>query len=115
MSGKRRISIDEVVTVEVKSVATFGAFVVLENGQEGMIHISEISDGFVKDINERVKVGDKLRVLVTGFNKRGKAELSYKRIKPENKDVVKDEKVSPFIHQGIEQDEFESKLIEYLK
>jgi uncharacterized protein len=48
----------------VTNVTAFGAFVDVGVHQDGLVHISQISDRFIKDPREAVKVGDKLRVRV---------------------------------------------------
>ena len=57
---------------KVTGIAKFGAFVSLEEGKSGLVHISEISAGFVTDINEHLKVGDvvKVKVLSVDLQKR---------------------------------------------
>ena len=49
----------------VTNVAAFGAFVDIGVHQDGLVHISQLADRFVKDPNEVVKVGDVIRVRVT--------------------------------------------------
>ena len=49
----------------VTNVAAFGAFVDIGVHQDGLVHISQLADRFVKDPNEVVKVGDVVRVRVT--------------------------------------------------
>ena len=49
----------------VTNVAAFGAFVDIGVHQDGLVHISQLADRFIKDPNEVVKVGDVVRVRVT--------------------------------------------------
>lgn len=58
----------------VTNVTAFGAFVDIGVHQDGLVHVSKLSDKFVKDPNEVVKVGDKLRVKVM------EVDLARKRI-----------------------------------
>ena len=65
----------------VVSVKDFGAFVEFLPGQEGLVHVSELSDGYVKSPNDVVKKGDVLKVKVVGFEERsGKVRLSRKAV-----------------------------------
>ena len=48
----------KILTGKVTGVSNFGAFVDLGEGVTGLVHISEISTAYVKDINDHVKVGD---------------------------------------------------------
>lgn len=63
---------------KVTGITNFGAFVDLGEGQSGMVHISEVADGYVKDIHDVLKVGDTVKVLV--LNERDhKIALSIKQ------------------------------------
>ena len=59
----------------VKSVRDFGAFVEFIPGTQGLIHISELSDEYVKDINTVVKLDDEFRVVVSAIDKQGRVKL----------------------------------------
>ena len=71
--------IGAVLTGKVTKVAAFGAFVTLDGGGNGMVHISELSEGFVRDINAAVHVGDTLRVKVISADERGRIGLSVRQ------------------------------------
>jgi polyribonucleotide nucleotidyltransferase len=62
----------------VKTVKDFGAFVEILPGQEGMVHISELSDARVEKVEDICKVGDKIAVKVVGIDDRGRVRLSRK-------------------------------------
>ena len=109
------VEIDTIVEAEVTSVADFGAFMSLGDGYDGMVHISEVSNVFVKDIHDFVKSGDKLKVKVTGLNKKGKYELSIKQVVEFSKDASKEESASSSSSQKLKDDDFEDKLSNYLK
>ncbi len=65
----------------VVSVKDFGAFVEFLPGQEGLVHVSELTDGYVKSPADVVKKGDVLKVKVVGFEERsGKVRLSRKAV-----------------------------------
>ncbi len=72
----REIAIGEVFEGEVKRILPFGAFVELTPGKEGMVHVSEMAHGFVKDPYEVVKIGDKVRVIVKEVDEQGRINLS---------------------------------------
>ncbi len=68
----------------VTGIAAFGAFVRLPDGESGMVHISEVADAYVRDINDFLKVGDTVKVKVLpGHN--GKISLSIKKANPPKK------------------------------
>jgi polyribonucleotide nucleotidyltransferase len=64
----------------VKSTRDFGAFVEILPGTEGMVHISEISDEYVENVEDAVKVGDPLKVKVTNIDDIGRIRLSRKAV-----------------------------------
>ncbi len=65
----------------VDGVVEFGAFVEIAPGVSGLVHVSEISDEFVKDVNKFVKVGDKVKVKLLEIDSRnGKMKLTMKNV-----------------------------------
>jgi polyribonucleotide nucleotidyltransferase len=59
----------------VKSVRDFGAFVEFISGTQGLLHISELSDEYVKDINTVCKLDDEIRIVVSAIDKQGRVKL----------------------------------------
>ncbi|WP_064090887.1 S1 domain-containing RNA-binding protein [Rossellomorea aquimaris] len=66
---------------KVTGITNFGAFVELSEGSTGLVHISEVADNYVKDINEHLKVGDEVTVKVINVEKDGKIGLSIRKAK----------------------------------
>jgi S1 RNA binding domain protein len=66
---------------KVTGITNFGAFVELPGGSTGLVHISEVADNYVKDINDHLKVGDQIEVKVLNVEKDGKIGLSIKKAK----------------------------------
>ncbi|MFE8704046.1 S1 domain-containing RNA-binding protein [Cytobacillus sp. FJAT-54145] len=64
---------------KVTGITNFGAFVELPEGSTGLVHISEVADNYVKDINDHLKVGDEVEVKVINVEKDGKIGLSIKK------------------------------------
>jgi len=62
----------------VTSVKTFGAFVEILPGQEGLCHISELADHYVEKVEDVVRVGDRIPVKVISIDDQGKVKLSRK-------------------------------------
>lgn len=80
------VEVGQQVEGKVVSVRDFGAFVDLEDNQSGMIHISQVSNGYVKDINDFLAVGDVVKVKVIKILDDGKINLSMSALeekKPE--------------------------------
>ncbi|MCL4387355.1 polyribonucleotide nucleotidyltransferase, partial [Patescibacteria group bacterium] len=72
----REIGVGEEFVGEVKRILPFGAFVELTPGKEGMVHVSEMAQGFVKDPYDVVKIGDKVKVTVKEIDEQGRINLS---------------------------------------
>ncbi len=103
---------------KVTGITNFGAFVELSEGTTGLVHISEVADNYVKDINEHLKVGDEVTVKVINVEKDGKIGLSIRKAKdqpqrpqrpqrPRNNNKGND-------HQR-PQENFEQKMARFLK
>jgi S1 RNA binding domain protein len=78
------IEVGSKVQGKVTGITNFGAFVELPGGTTGLVHISEVADSYVKDVNDHLKVGDQVEVKVIS-EKDGKTALSIKKAidKPE--------------------------------
>ncbi|UDM31915.1 S1 domain-containing RNA-binding protein [Lentilactobacillus laojiaonis] len=83
------IEVGQKVNGKVSGITNFGAFVDLGNDKTGLVHISEVSDGFVKDIHDVLKVGDDVVVKVLKVDDK-KISLSIRkasdRPKPKDQD-----------------------------
>ena len=64
---------------KVTGITHFGAFVELPEGVTGLVHISEIADNYVKDVNDHLKVEDVVTVKVINVDKDGKIGLSIRK------------------------------------
>ncbi|MBR4905063.1 MAG: RNA-binding protein S1 [Selenomonadaceae bacterium] len=76
-----------IVEGKVTRITNFGAFVELEEGKVGLIHISEVADVYVNDVHDFLSEGDKVQVKVVSIEGNGKIALSLKQAKvkpPEN-------------------------------
>ena len=62
----------------VRNVIDFGCFVELWEGCEGFLHVSQIAHERVEKPSDMVSVGDEIIVMATGYDKRGKLNLSRK-------------------------------------
>ena len=78
------VSVGSILEGKVVSVMPFGAFVDIGNKQSGLVHISELSSRYVKDINDCVKKGDTVKVKVIKIDESGKISLSMKQAEEKN-------------------------------
>ncbi len=79
------VEIGSVYEGSVTGITNFGAFVKLEDGTAGLVHISEVSNEFVNDISEKLAVGDSVKVKVIEISDKGKISFSIKKALPKEK------------------------------
>ena len=58
---EHQVHVGDIVDVTITGIQPYGAFALLPDGSSGLIHISEISDGFVRDVNQFVFMENRLR------------------------------------------------------
>ena len=87
----REVAIGEVYTGKVTKVEDFGCFVSLWEGCEGMVHVSQLANERVNKPSDIVKVGDEILVKATGYDNRGRLNLSRKDALPKD-DGAKEKK-----------------------
>lgn len=75
------LKVGQKVSGTVKSFQPYGAFIELENGVVGLVHIEDLSVARIKSPTERLKIGEKVDTIVKSINKEnGRIVLSYKEI-----------------------------------
>ena len=103
------LEIGSIYSGKVTGITKFGTFVTMADGSSGMVHISEISNEYVKDIKDHIKEGQQVDVLVLGIDEKNrvslsisKAELQKSKPQPTFEDMLSkfksssDEKISEF-------------------
>lgn len=73
------IEVGNILDGVVTGITKFGAFVELPEGKVGLVHISEVADVYVSDVNEFLKEKDKVKVKVLNVDDKGKIGLSIKK------------------------------------
>lgn len=74
-----KIEVGNIYTGKVTGIQPYGAFVALDENKQGLVHISEITHGYVKEIQEHLSVGDEVKVKVLSVNEEaGKIALSIR-------------------------------------
>ncbi len=88
----RDIEVGATYTGKVTRVINIGAFVEILHGKEGMVHISELADYRVPSVEDVVKVGDEITVMVTEIDRMGRVNLSRRAVLQglSKTDMVKD-------------------------
>lgn len=69
----------KIYKAKVRKIANFGAFCEILPGQDGLVHISELSDGYVGKVEDVLKLGDEFPVKVIKIDEQGKVSLSKKQ------------------------------------
>lgn len=74
------LEVGVIVDCKVTGITNFGAFVDLGEGKSGMIHVSEVSQTYVKDIRQFLKEGDQVKAKIITIDQAGKISLSIKQL-----------------------------------
>jgi len=74
------VKVGTIYNGRVTSVKDFGAFIEVAPGQDGLCHISELSDGYVNSVSDVCRVGDEMRVKVILVDDQGRVKLSRKAV-----------------------------------
>ncbi len=82
----KEIKVGEMYMGKVSRIMNFGAFVELVPGKEGMCRISNLSNEYVKKVEDVCNIGDELLVKVVEIDKQGRINLTHKGLTPENND-----------------------------
>ncbi|MER2063156.1 MAG: polyribonucleotide nucleotidyltransferase [Alkalibacterium sp.] len=80
------VEVGKVYSGTVKRIENFGAFVEIIKGTDGLVHVSELSDKYIKNVSDVISVGDKLDVKVTEIDNRGRVNLSRKAVLAEQEE-----------------------------
>lgn len=68
----RKYKVGDLVKAPISRISQFGAFMELDGGIQGLIHLSEISHGVVKDIRDFIKVGEEVEAKIINFEPKEK-------------------------------------------
>ena len=116
------ISVGEIVNCTVEQLMPYGAFVkILPSGRKGMIHISELSYNFVKNISDVISVQDKVKAKIVKIDEKGRIDLSIKQAmerpvpapRPQPKKILQNQNQNQ--NSSDEVDSFEKKMAAFMK
>ncbi|HEX6208543.1 MAG TPA: S1 RNA-binding domain-containing protein [Actinomycetota bacterium] len=74
------LEIGAVVTGTVQRITPYGAFIELEGGKVGLVHISEIDRNYVRDVRDHLRETDEVEAKVVAIKDDGKIDLSIKAL-----------------------------------
>ncbi|MEG0018941.1 MAG: S1 RNA-binding domain-containing protein [Oscillospiraceae bacterium] len=76
------LKVGEIYDAKIVGIKKFGAFVKLSTGESGMVHISEVSSGFVRDIESVLSENQEVKVKLINVTQEGKLAFSIKQAAP---------------------------------
>lgn len=94
------LEVGQKVEGKITGLAKFGAFIDLGNNKTGLVHISEVSDKFVEDINDELNVGQIVTVEVLTIGDDGKIALSMRDKEKEAQQKKEERKAAPVRKQS---------------
>jgi len=98
------VKVGDILNGKVNNIKKFGAFVELPNKQVGLLHISEVSDDYVKDIRDYLKKGQHIRVKVIEVKEDDQIRLSLRQITQQDEEGKKNEsfekKLQDFLYES---------------
>ncbi len=98
-----------VVAGRVTRVTDFGAFVQFENGETGLVHISQIAHSFVRNVHDHIQEGETVEVKVLGRDEKGRLDLSIKELLEEPEEMPRPRAI------GRQSPQFEAKLRSFMR
>ena len=89
------LEVGQILEGKVTGLTGFGAFVALPDGKSGMVHISEVSNVFVKEIKDHLTEGQDVRVKIIALSDDGKISLSIKQAAEGEKPAFQKQRQKP--------------------
>lgn len=84
----------KIIEATVTGIEPYGIFVSLDDYYTGLIHISEVSNNFVRDIHDYVKIGESINVEIIGVDEEAnQLSLSIKNINYQKKSIIRNKKI----------------------
>ena len=108
------VEIGAIFEGQVVKMLQYGVIVRLPDGKSGLVHISEIAEGYVRDVNDYFHEGDAVKVKLVGQKEDGRLELSAKQAEPRKpiEGRVVDSTPPP---RGRVSESFEERLTDFIK
>ena len=109
--------INQIIEGTIISIKPFGAIMIFEDGQKGLLHISQIANTYIRNISRYLRIGKTYQVKIIDIEQDGFLKLSMSQITQEEKDEyhrngVKKEKIDP---QYIDFTALKNKLPEWIE
>lgn len=115
MSTGNVIEVGSILEGTVTRITNFGAFVQLPEGKTGLVHISEVANEYVKNINDFVKEQEQVKVKVLTIDPSGKISLSIRQLQAPPPRPAFRENRGPVVQHRAPEPSFEDKISKFLK
>ena len=86
---RESLRVGDTVLGRIVALKPYGAFVELPGGETGLLHISEVSKEYVRNIHDYLAVGQEIVVKVIGLSSEGKCNLSRRQVSPQEEEAVR--------------------------
>lgn len=112
-----KVETGQILEGKVTGIQPYGAFIALDEETQGLVHISEITHGFVKDINDYLSVGDVVKVKVLSVDEENKkVSLSIRATQePPKKAAAKKTQTAPQTNPSSGFNTLKEKLEEWIE
>lgn len=109
-------SVNEIIEGTIIVIRPFGAIMIFEDGQKGLLHISEIANSFIRNINRYLKIGKTYQVKVIGIESDGFLKVSMNKITNEEKEEYRNKvlKRTPVDNQYIDFEALKNELPKWI-
>lgn len=84
-----KYDINQIIEGTIIAIRPFGAIMIFEDGEKGLLHISQIANTFIRNINRYLKIGKTYKVKVIGIEDDGFLKVSMLQISEEEKNEMK--------------------------
>lgn len=84
-----KYQINQIIEGTIINIRPFGAIMIFESGEKGLLHISQIANTFIRNINRYLKIGKTYKVKIIGIEEDGFLKVSMLQISDEEKETMK--------------------------
>lgn len=109
--------VNDIIEGTIISIRPFGAIMIFEDESLGLLHISEIANTFIRNINRYLKIGKTYQVKIIDIESDGFLKVSMSKISEEEKEVYRNSQVkrNPIDQKYIDFTALKEKLPEWIK
>ena len=97
--------INDIIEGTIITIKPFGAIMIFEDGQKGLLHISQVANTFIRNISRYLKIGKTYQVKIIGIEEDGFLKLSMSQISQEEKDE--------YHRNGVKKEKIDSQYIDF--